>query len=352
MSLRTIIIGSAVLVWAVPAAAQQRGTVEFGAFASAASFDKNLTLNSAMGGGGLIGIFLDPRLSVEIEKGEMKASRTLGLNDVNVGILNARLVGIPFVSGRLSFLIGAGAGASTETNFFLHSYGLNGLVGAKIALNDYAAIRIDAIADFLANNDWKSYQTVHIGLSLFRSPNQITRIVEVPGVAAPYVQRPDSVSAEEQERRRQAGRDYRALRDSLNRRVVDTSPASSAAALATMEEKIHFDTDKSDLSSESIALLDAKVAVFNANPSMRIVILGNTDERASDTYNMALGGRRARAAKAYLVSKGVDAVRIEISSNGERKPVAAGTSPTAEGLNRRDEFRLLIASDYLVPAKP
>ena len=127
--------------------------------------------------------------------------------------------------------------------------------------------------------------------------------------------------------------------------------ASSASALATMEERIHFATDKSELSPEAKAILDAKVLVFRANPTMRIVIVGNTDERASDAYNMGLGERRATAAKAYLISQGIDAVRIEVSSHGERNPVAPGTSKDAEAQNRRDGFRLLMSSDYLVPPK-
>jgi peptidoglycan-associated lipoprotein len=82
---------------------------------------------------------------------------------------------------------------------------------------------------------------------------------------------------------------------------------------------------------------------------MRIVIVGNTDERATDAYNLALGGRRADAAKAYLVSQGVEAIRIEIASRGETQPIATGTSLDAQAQNRRAEFRLLVASDYLVP---
>src|SRR3954464_1630989 len=151
---RLLAVGVAALVWAVPAVAQQRGTVELGGFGSVASFDKSLTLNTAYGGGGRIGIFLDPRWSVEFEKGEMRATRTLGLRDVNVGVLSSRLTAVPIRRGRLSILVGAGAGIGTETNF-LHSYGLNGLVGAKLGLNDYAALRVDGVMDWLANNSWK-----------------------------------------------------------------------------------------------------------------------------------------------------------------------------------------------------
>jgi outer membrane protein OmpA-like peptidoglycan-associated protein len=63
----------------------------------------------------------------------------------------------------------------------------------------------------------------------------------------------------------------------------------------------------------------------------------------------SLGGRLAGAAKAYLVSRGVDAIRIEIPSRGESQPIATGTSLGAQAQNRRAEFRRLVASEYLVP---
>ncbi len=346
-----ITIGAAALVCAMPVAAQQRGTVEFGAFGSAGSFDKSTTLNSGFGAGGRVGIYLDPRWAIEFEEGEMNASRTLGLNNANVGELTGRLVATAVRSGPFALLLGAGAGSSSETSF-MHSYGMNAMIGARFGITDNMAIRVDGISDWLANYSWKSNQSLHVGLSFFRNPHNTVRTVEVAVAAAPYVQRPDSVSAEEQARLRREARDYRELRDSLNRAPVAVAmTASSASALATMEERIHFATDKSELSPEAKAILDAKVLVFRANPAMRIVIVGNTDERASDSYNMGLGERRATAAKAYLVSQGIDAVRIEVSSHGERNPVAPGTSKDAEAQNRRDGFRLLMSSDYLVPPK-
>ena len=351
MSLRTFSLTMAALVLAVPVAAQQRGTMEFGAFGSAGMFDKNLTLDQGMGAGGRIAMYLDPRWAVEFEKGEMRATRTLGLKDVNVGILAGRLMVTPIKAGALSILLGAGAGASTETNF-LHSYGVTGLVGAKLALGNSAAIRADLIGDWLANESWKTYRSVHVGLSLYRSPNHVTKLVTVEAPPAP-VMAPAvcACDAAELARLRQLEKDYAALRDSLNRpRPADA--ISSAAALATMEEKIHFATDKSDLTPEAIAVLDAKVVVFKANPAMRIVIVGNTDERATDSYNMLLGRRRSDAAKAYLVAQGIDAARIVVTSEGERQPEVSGTSPASQATNRRDEFRLLVASDFLKTPKP
>jgi hypothetical protein len=152
-----------------PAAAQERGTLEFGGFASAATFDQALSLRTGYGAGGRIGASLDPRWSLEFEDAEMRATRPHGLREVNVGVLSGRIINQPLKSGRVSFLIGIGAGLSTETNF-LHSYGVDGLVGAKVALADNASIRLDGVWDFLANQSWKSYQSVRLGMSVYRRP--------------------------------------------------------------------------------------------------------------------------------------------------------------------------------------
>jgi hypothetical protein len=213
MSFRALTVGIAALAWAVPAAAQQRGTMEFGAFGSAAQFDEALSLKTGYGGGGRIGMFLDPRWSIEFEDAEMRASRPNGLADVNVGLLSGRLVAVPIKSGSLSILAGAGAGVSTETNF-LHSYGVDALVGFKLALSDRAALRVDGVWDWLANEDWKSYRSVRVGLSMFRHPRPEIRTVTVVTPAPPpvIVQQEDSVSIR---RLRESEAALRALRDSL-----------------------------------------------------------------------------------------------------------------------------------------
>ena len=172
MSIRAFMVGMAAVVLAVPAAAQQRGSMEFGAFASAAQFEQSLSLNHGYGGGGRVGMFLDPRWSIEFEDAEMLASRPNGLKDVNVGILAGRLIASDFNWRGLRFFVGAGAGVSTETNF-LHSYGYDLIGGVKIALSDHAALRIDGVADFLANENWKTYQSVRMGISWYRHPDVV-----------------------------------------------------------------------------------------------------------------------------------------------------------------------------------
>jgi peptidoglycan-associated lipoprotein len=89
-----------------------------------------------------------------------------------------------------------------------------------------------------------------------------------------------------------------------------------------------------------MATLRDKVTVFRDNPEMRIVITGYASEPGTDAYNMALGMRRADAAKAQLVSLGVDGRRIEIATRGANELVIEGPGETADEANRRGEFRI------------
>jgi outer membrane protein OmpA-like peptidoglycan-associated protein len=346
MSIRALTIGVTALLLAVPAGAQQRGTMEFGAFGSVASFDNDLSLKSAYGGGGRIGMFLNPRWSIEFEDAEMRATRPHGLKDVNVGLLSGRLVAVPIKAGGLSFLVGAGAGVSTETNF-LHSYGLDVLGGVKIALGDNAAFRVDGVLDWLANEDWKMYKSLRVGISLYRHPAQEVRTVTVTAPAPPpqMMMHEDSVSAAETRRLRAAEAALRALRDSIRNAPVPMS----AAEMATMEARIHFAFDRSELTDSARAILDEKVLVFRANPEMTIAIVGHTDIVGTDAYNLALGTRRAEAARAYIVSRGIDANRIVIESRGESQPVVEAAGRAGQAPNRRAVFRIVIAPDVKRP---
>jgi len=123
------------------------------------------------------------------------------------------------------------------------------------------------------------------------------------------------------------------IRDSLAnaKRMSDSAAAEQerqaaavAAARTALVAKIFFDYDKSDITDQGKAILDAKVPVLNANPGIRIRVEGNCDRRGSDEYNLALGQRRAAAAKRYLTDHGIDAARIDIISYGAERPVAEG----------------------------
>src|SRR5881397_2194178 len=153
-------------------------------------------------------------------------------------------------------------------------------------------------------------------------------------------QRADSAERakrEEAERRRQ-----QQIADSLA--AIGQTTASVRALVATM---IHFDYDKAIIRGGDAAVLDQKVAILQANPALRIRISGHCDERGSDEYNLALGNRRATAAKQYVVSHGIDASRIETVSYGEERPLASGHDEDAWAQNRRDEFEILAGGESL-----
>ena len=87
--------------------------------------------------------------------------------------------------------------------------------------------------------------------------------------------------------------------------------------------------------------------MLNANPGLRLRIAGHTDERGSDEYNLALGQRRAAAAKRYLTQHGIAENRIEIISFGEERPAQQGSDESAWSQNRRDEFEIAAGGDTL-----
>lgn len=116
--------------------------------------------------------------------------------------------------------------------------------------------------------------------------------------------------------------------------------SARAAARATLTTTILFDYDRSDITEESRAKLDAKVPILTANAAVRIRIAGHTDSRGSDEYNLALGQRRAAAAKRYLTDRGIDGSRIEIVSFGEERGTCSEESEGCWSRNRRDEFEI------------
>jgi peptidoglycan-associated lipoprotein len=146
-----------------------------------------------------------------------------------------------------------------------------------------------------------------------------------------------------------APRDDSAERERLAREQMAREAAERARALAAeVATMINFDFDKADIRQPDIATLDRKGAILVANPNVKLRISGHADERGSDEYNLALGNRRAAAAKRYLESKGVDGARMEVVSYGEERPLNPGSDEDAYAQNRRDEFEVTAGGDNLV----
>jgi peptidoglycan-associated lipoprotein len=113
-------------------------------------------------------------------------------------------------------------------------------------------------------------------------------------------------------------------------------PAAQADLIAKAgSDTVYFGTDKYDLDEATRATLGAQARWLVANPNVRASIEGHADERGTREYNMALGERRANAARDYLVSQGVPAARLLVTSWGKERPVAPGSNEEAWAQNRR-----------------
>jgi peptidoglycan-associated lipoprotein len=113
-------------------------------------------------------------------------------------------------------------------------------------------------------------------------------------------------------------------------------PGSRADFLAQSgSDTVHFATDAYDIDAESQAILTKQAAWMAKYPNVTATIEGHCDERGTREYNLALGDRRANAAKNYLVNAGVAASRLSVISYGKEKPIATGSDEASWAQNRR-----------------
>ena len=100
-------------------------------------------------------------------------------------------------------------------------------------------------------------------------------------------------------------------------------------------DRVFFATNESILTTASRETLRAQAAWLRKNSSINIVLEGHADERGTREYNLALGERRAKSAKDYLMTYGISSDRISVLSYGKERPVDGGSSPLAWSKNRR-----------------
>ena len=111
-----------------------------------------------------------------------------------------------------------------------------------------------------------------------------------------------------------------------------------AAPAPAGPQPIYFDFDKSFIRDDAKATMKANADWLNANPTVKIKIEGNCDERGTKEYNQALGQRRAASAKKYLTDMGISARRISLISYGKEKPICGEHTEECWQKNRRDDF--------------
>ena len=100
-------------------------------------------------------------------------------------------------------------------------------------------------------------------------------------------------------------------------------------------DRVFFSTNKSSLTTASRATLRKQATYLRKNKKLNVTIEGHADERGTREYNLALGERRANAARDYLMTYGISGKRISVISYGKEKPVNPASSPLAWSQNRR-----------------
>ena len=117
---------------------------------------------------------------------------------------------------------------------------------------------------------------------------------------------------------------------------TEVLPGSRADFLRSVpSDRIHFETDSYSVDEQDRAILDGQAAWLQRNPNVRVTIEGHADERGTREYNLALGDRRANAAKNYLQGRGIAAGRMTVISWGKERPEAVGSDENAWAQNRR-----------------
>jgi len=115
-------------------------------------------------------------------------------------------------------------------------------------------------------------------------------------------------------------------------------PAQPPAETPLVLDRIYFDFDRADLREDARTVLAENARRMQGKPSSRVSIEGHCDERGTVEYNLALGEKRAAAAKDYLVNYGITADRVSTVSFGEERPLDPAGTEEAYAKNRRDEF--------------
>lgn len=114
-----------------------------------------------------------------------------------------------------------------------------------------------------------------------------------------------------------------------------TAPGTQGDLSTNVGDRVFFELDSTTLNGEAQATLDRQAKWLGQYSNVNIVVEGHADERGTREYNIALGERRATAAKNYLVNSGVSAARVSTISYGKERPAVMGSDESAWSQNRR-----------------
>ena len=131
-----------------------------------------------------------------------------------------------------------------------------------------------------------------------------------------------------------AAMDFDANNSGLSLELNGDSDSSTAGGLVT----VYFAFNSAQLSSETIGQLQTNVEFLKNNATVDVQIEGHADERGGIQYNLALGEKRTKSVRDYLVANGISSNRISVISYGKERPVAQGNDEASWSKNRRANF--------------
>jgi peptidoglycan-associated lipoprotein len=117
---------------------------------------------------------------------------------------------------------------------------------------------------------------------------------------------------------------------------TEIAPGSQQDLVANFGDRIFFEFDRADLTADARGQIDKWATFLKKYPQDTVTIEGHCDERGTREYNLALGERRAAAAKKYLTAVGIDPKRVATISYGKERPAVVGSNEAAWAQNRRD----------------
>ena len=136
--------------------------------------------------------------------------------------------------------------------------------------------------------------------------------------------------------------------DVSSKELTNTPPTDSLSLIKALQAKtrdIHFDFDRYFIRTDDKPILNEVAATLRKNRNLKVTIEGNCDEKGTTEYNLALGDRRAVAAKEYLLSQGIQSERMDTISNGKEKPLCTESNESCWANNRRDHFVLDVSKN-------
>lgn len=161
-------------------------------------------------------------------------------------------------------------------------------------------------------------------------------------VVAPEAEQPQVMRPEMEEKKAlETVRPSEKIKEEQIAKVESKDVSSKVEEITDMFKDIHFDFDKYDIRDDAKPILKAIADYLMKNNNHRVLIEGHCDERGTNEYNLALGDKRARAAREYLVSLGIPSSRIDTISYGEEKPLCKEHNEECWGKNRRDHFIII-----------